>query len=106
MLIQTGKISVPIERWSRIGFPSRRNIAMAGNSLFGNTWKEIGDLLGCQNKLVILLVGVRDIVASLELYANREIVAPHAALETGFTSMPCALTERNILQEFAIAPDQ
>ena len=90
---------LPIETWAGVGLAPRRDIRVPG---YLRNRIALLQRTGQGRQRSVLNGGKRDLVATLQLYTNRIIVAPAPALPAGFSSMPRALSAWDKLDGFAI----
>ena len=91
---------------SRIGLTTRRNIAVANDSIV----PDIGVML-CQGRQqliqgVVLSIGIRLVITTLEFNTNAEVIALLAPLPAGDTRVPGPHVGGDELHHLACAPNQ
>src|SRR3569623_1946271 len=104
--MQYGAIARPSKLRPGVGLPSRRNVAVAYDTVGGNGGIVLLQRTGDGGEHGILAVAVGLVIAAFELDADGKVIAALTSGKTGWACMPGAAVERNILHHLAVATNQ
>ena len=96
----------PVKRRTRIGFPARRDITMAGEPFEGYGRPGSHDAHGHLRKCIVLGRRVGLIIGTFQLDTDREIITLRTTVENRASRMPGPLKQTDKLNAMTIPPDQ
>lgn len=97
---------LPVECFTRVGFSSRRNVAVPHNPVTRDAGPGAHQQLGQSSELCVLRSGKRHVVSAFQLYTDREVITRRSSVKGRVTGMPRSCLERDILSDVSGSADQ